>query len=437
MELKTHVPSFTFTKKGYDRMQVDEYVGTLAEDLEQMETLRDQNRRLQAHVSRLNCRIKDLEERLTTDAPKSGVVLGERISILLRTAEDTAAETVSRAEAQAASVLAQANAKMADADEMVRAAIARGESQARSLEAAARGQAQEIIAEAEALAAARTRQIEQWTEETISRTRAEEARLLREQEDMKRAARAELQDLADQRDAVADSLAELREVLGQALGLVARPEPAVEDAAVSVEQHQLVESAEHAAAVAPAPGGVAGAEVAGDEPDRDDSAADEAAGHEAARGQVAADDLAADHAAGEHVSPEDDSVQALRWLDPADTNPGEEPAAVLVNDAEDRAGATSGDEGDDDQDDQAISGEDDFYPRLDDGPDDEADERLGGGPAEAIDLCEHTGEMEAVIVPSLYDDDSPEMAELDAKIDAWVSDPEPVDPTAPKHFRRY
>jgi cell division septum initiation protein DivIVA len=406
VELKTHVPSFTFTKKGYDRMQVDEYVGTLAEDLEQMETLRDQNRRLQAHVSRLNCRIKDLEERLSTDTPKSGVVLGERISILLRTAEDTAAETVSRAEAQAASVLAQANAKMADADEMVRAAIARGESQARSLEAAARGQAQEIIAEAEALAAARTRQIEQWTEETISRTRAEEARLLREQEEMKRTARAELQDLADQRDSVAVSLSELREVLGQALGLVARPEPAVEEAAVSLEVADAVQA------------------VGPEDADTDNA-------------QASTDEASAAPVPTDEISPEDVSAEAPEWLDGADTvDSDDEPAAVLVNDAEDRAGQDWAGGDDEEEGERAISGEDDFYPRQGDEGGDEVDGPVGEAPVEAIDLCDRTGEMEAVVVHSLYDDDSPEMAELDAKIDAWVSDPEPVDPGAPKHFRR-
>ena len=355
MELKTHVPSFTFSKRGYDRMQVDEFVGTMAEDLEQMEALRDQNRRLQAHVSRLNCRVKDLEERLSTDAPKTGVALGERIAILLRTAEEAAAETMARAEHEASSLTAQANAKMMEADDMVRAAVARSEAQARGIEAAARGQAQEIIAEAEALAAARTRQIEQWTEETISRTRAEEARLLREQEEMKRAARAELQELADQRDAAAAALGDLREMLGVALGLITLPEPAQ-------------------------------AEV-----------------EEPAVGEVT-----------EPIAAEDDSdIEAE----------ADEPVALAAGEpAEEADGA---------EEEQEISGEDDFYPRLVDQDDDDTGEH------DAIELRDdRTGEMEAVIFEASPYDGSPEMAELDAKFDAWVSEVDPAEADAPRHFRR-
>lgn len=231
MESKTNAPSFTVSLRGYDRMEVDEYLDSLAEALGQVEEAEDRNRAMQAHVDRLNARIADLEEKIGNDVPRTGAVLAERIAILLRSAEETAADTIGRAEAAAAAMLDKAHEEVASAEDQARGAIARGDEQARRIEAAARAEAAEIVAEAEARASARTRQIEQWAEQVISHTRAEEARLLAEQKeqreraeselkDRKEKAEAELQALADQRDAVAETIAGLRESLGQALGLV-------------------------------------------------------------------------------------------------------------------------------------------------------------------------------------------------------------------------
>jgi hypothetical protein len=117
----------------------------------------------------------------------------------------------------------QAQQEAGAADDRARGAIQRGEEEARRIETAARAEAAEIIAEAESRAATRTRQIEQWAEQVVSHTRAEEARMLREQQEKRNAALAELAGLREQRDAVAATLADLRETLGQALGLVVPP----------------------------------------------------------------------------------------------------------------------------------------------------------------------------------------------------------------------
>ncbi len=220
MESKTNVPSFTVSLRGYDRMEVDEYLDSLAEALGQVEEAEDRNRAMQAHIERLNTRIADLEERISKDVPRTGAVLGERIAILLRGAEETAADTIGRAEATAAGMIEKAREEVASAEDQARGAIARGEEQARRIEAAARAEAAEIVAEAEARATARTRQIEQWAEQVISHTRAEEARMLAEQKEKRERGEAELRALAEQRDAVAATIAGLRESLGQALGLV-------------------------------------------------------------------------------------------------------------------------------------------------------------------------------------------------------------------------
>ena len=183
METKTTAPSFTVSLRGYDRMEVDEYLDSLAEALGQVELAEQRSLSLQAEVDRQKARISDLERRINSEAPRNGVVLGERIAILLRTAEETASDTLERADQEA-----------------------------RQTEATAEAKASAIIADAERRATARTRQIEQWADQVISQTRFEEARIL-----------TELKSLADQRDSVAANITELRESLASALGVVGPP----------------------------------------------------------------------------------------------------------------------------------------------------------------------------------------------------------------------
>jgi len=219
METKTQAPSFTVSLRGYDREEVDEYLDSLAEALGQVEEAEEHSRRLQSHVAKCNARIRELEDRIRSDTPKSGAALGERIGLLLTAAEETAADTVSQAETNAARIVAAAEARAAEAEELMRNATCRADEQARRIETVARGEAAEIVAEAEARAAARTRQIEQWAEQVISHTRAEEARLYLEQQNAREAATAALASLAEQRAAAASTLIDLREAIGRAVGL--------------------------------------------------------------------------------------------------------------------------------------------------------------------------------------------------------------------------
>ena len=206
METKTQAPSFTVSLRGYDREEVDEYLDSLAEALAQVEEAEEHSRRLQAHVARCNTRIKELEDKIRTDTPRTGAALGERIGILLHQAEEAAADVVARAEADASRTVAAAEARATEAEELMQSATVRAEEQARRIETVAKGEAAEIVAEAEARAAARTRQIEQWAEQVISHTRAEEARMFVEQQKAKEAAQAELRTLADQRRTAAATL---------------------------------------------------------------------------------------------------------------------------------------------------------------------------------------------------------------------------------------
>jgi DivIVA domain-containing protein len=264
METKTQSPSFTVSLRGYDREEVDQYIDTLAEALEQVDDSAEHNRRLQSHINRLNARIKDLEDRINSEAPRTGVVVGERIGILLRQAEDAATETLTRSEAAAAEILADADAKHEEAKGALRAALSQGEEHARRIESAARAEAAEIVAEAEARASARTRQIEQWAEQVISHTRAEEARMLREQQDLKKNAKADLEALTARQEDAARVLTELRDSLAQALGLIEMsPADEPEDEIVAEPEaaaKPAVEASSLTAVESPAGGG----ELAGD-----------------------------------------------------------------------------------------------------------------------------------------------------------------------------
>jgi DivIVA domain-containing protein len=215
MQTHSHSPSFNVSLRGYDREEVDEYLDSLAEALDHIEEAEAQNTRLQNHINRMNLRIKELENQLMDCAPRSGVVVGDRVGSILREAEEAAGE-----------IVRAASEKAAEADGLVSSAVARGEEEARKIVASARADAHEIVTEAEGRATARTRQIEQWAEQVISHARAEEARMLRDQQERRAAAALELETLAEQRRGAASTLTALWETLGGALGLVESPEPA-------------------------------------------------------------------------------------------------------------------------------------------------------------------------------------------------------------------
>jgi len=245
METKTHNPSFTVSLRGYDREEVDEYLDSLAEALEQVDSAEQHTRQLQSHINRLNGRIRELEDKLSSEKPRSGLAVGERIGILLRQAEETAEETVMRAETRAAEIVTAAEQRAENAEQMVRSATSRAEEQARRIEAAARAEASDIIAEADSRATARTRQIEQWAEQVISHTRAEEARMLADQKNTRETFDAEMAKLATERMAAHRTLSDLREALGAALGIIpvqTEEAPATEtsEAVADVDEEETV-----------------------------------------------------------------------------------------------------------------------------------------------------------------------------------------------------
>jgi hypothetical protein len=212
-------------------------------------------------VARCNTRIKELEDKIRTDTPRTGAALGERIGILLHQAEEAAADVVARAEADASRTVAAAEARVAEAEELMESATTRAEDQARRIETVAKGEAAEIVAEAEARAAARTRQIEQWAEQVISHTRAEEARMFVEQQKAKEVAATELRSLAEQRRTAAATLLSVREAIGRAVGLIDdKEEPSTEPEASLLDEQEQDKEPEPAVAEA-RPSGHAAADM--------------------------------------------------------------------------------------------------------------------------------------------------------------------------------
>jgi DivIVA domain-containing protein len=418
MESKTTAPSFTVSLRGYDRMEVDEYLDSLAEAMGQVEVAEDRNRGLQAHIEQLTARIADLEERIRSDVPRTGAVLGERISLILRAAEEAATDTINRAEAAAAEMTEKAREEVAQAEDQARGAIVRGEEQARRIESSARAEAAEIIAEAESRASARTRQIEQWAEQVVSHTRAEEARMLAEQQDKRERGEAELRALAAQRDAVAATIGALREQLGQALGLVGTGQ-ALTVAAAAIGSEMTTPGQETAAAAdgsAPVP--IDGSDDPADAGDPADSdvAADIVHVHDQDADDPSGAGPAVDDAVTEDGGPHDG------------TQTGAFDAEALESGAfgAEAFGAETFDDADADAADDEMPWPAAFRPvdEPETEAEAEADDRAGARADDPAD-ADATGEIE------LRGGDGAEKDDFDMKFDAWVSQA-----GGPRHFKR-
>ena len=104
METKTNAPSSPSACAGTPWRRWTSISTRSAEALGQADEAEEQTRRLQAHVA-CNARIKELEDRIRADTPRSGIALGERIGVLLHEAEEAASDTVAEADAEAAGIV--------------------------------------------------------------------------------------------------------------------------------------------------------------------------------------------------------------------------------------------------------------------------------------------------------------------------------------------
>jgi vacuolar-type H+-ATPase subunit I/STV1 len=185
-------PEFTTSIRGYDRIQVDDYVDTLREWLDtataRMQSAEGEVIQLREQVGRLRQQATELESEANQHPPRSLAAAGDRIARILALSEEGAAAVQVDAEAAANELLARAQR---DADERSRASLAR-QAEIEAWVAQATGQVEQIVgqaeqraamaaaqvtSEADARAAAHLAQAEQRATELVQQAQAEAARI--------------------------------------------------------------------------------------------------------------------------------------------------------------------------------------------------------------------------------------------------------------------
>lgn len=198
--------AFAVTVRGYDRAQVDEYVDTLREWLDnattRMETAESESARLGEQVLLLRTRVAQLERQLNDTPPRSIAALGDRVTQILRLAEEGAVTVQADAEAEAVAILGKARQEAGD---LIREAQGhRAESE--MLLAGARHQAAEVIEAAEGRAAEAAARL-------LDEAEAQRKHILAQLEKKEGDLRVEVERLVSERDGVRDGLTRLRESL--------------------------------------------------------------------------------------------------------------------------------------------------------------------------------------------------------------------------------
>jgi cell division septum initiation protein DivIVA len=236
-------PQFAVTVRGYDRVQVEDYVDTLREWLAnatlRMEAAETDNIQLREQVALLRTRLNQLDHQLSDGPPRTLAAMGERVTRILEMAEEASASAQADAEAEAVAIVGRARQEAAD---VVRSAqgrhaemeafIAGASDQAAAVLAAAEAQAQEsanrLLAEAETRAASREAQAAERARGVVAGAEAERLRVLTQLEDEQAVLRVELLRLAVERDELRDGLTRLRESLHRTLADLpgAAPPPA-------------------------------------------------------------------------------------------------------------------------------------------------------------------------------------------------------------------
>jgi DivIVA domain-containing protein len=220
--------AFAVTVRGYDRAQVDEYVDTLREWLDnavtRMEAAESESGRLGQQVLLLRTRVAQLERQLNDSPPRSIAALGDRVTQILRLAEEGAVTVQADAEAEAIAILGRARQEAGD---LIRDGQAR-RSEMETFAAGARQQATEvleqaegrateaadrILGDAEARAVEREAQAVQRARGVIADAEGQRKHILAQLEKKELDLRVEVERLVSERDGVRDGLSRLRESL--------------------------------------------------------------------------------------------------------------------------------------------------------------------------------------------------------------------------------
>lgn len=237
-------PEFTTSLRGYDRIQVDDYVDTLREWLDaataRMQAAEADASQLRDQSMRLRQRLAELEADAGQEPPRSLNALGDRVARILALAEEGAQAVQASAEAAAAELVTQAQH---DAEETIRSTRARqveieawlsqttrqaDQLVAQAEERAALAAAQ-LTSDAETKAAATAAVADQRARQTIAQAeaeaaglteaaQAERARTLQELAAKREELTGHIRSLEAQRDEVLAALTGLRESLHRTIG---------------------------------------------------------------------------------------------------------------------------------------------------------------------------------------------------------------------------
>lgn len=235
-------PRFTLALRGYDKDEVDDYLEALTmhagEVDEALQLEQERARHLDAQLAALHNRVAELEGALRDDMPHTARALGERVTTILSEAEAGAVDTLAQARAQAELLLAEARDEAEtlrrqaamyanQANETLAGAQREAQAVAERMESEARSRASAITAEAEGRARRRHEQIEAWAQEVITRTQAEQARLVEEFLAIRRRHEAEVGELVGRRDETVATLQALQAALARAVERSVTSRPAM------------------------------------------------------------------------------------------------------------------------------------------------------------------------------------------------------------------
>lgn len=206
----TEGPEFALAVRGYDRAQVDDYLGRLHEWLleAQARTTRAEEEAAAARQAAEDVRrqMADVEERGFASTPESIQALGDRVGKILQAAFDAAEDMRATAQAEIDQSLADADAR---AKETLAEAKRRSKELARTADARM-AEADKRLAESEQEAAARITAL-------LDDAHAEAGRIRQEAQGELMAAQAALDDLRQRRSKALEELNRLTRYLSVAL----------------------------------------------------------------------------------------------------------------------------------------------------------------------------------------------------------------------------
>ena len=217
-ETPTPAPKFATVVRGYDRLQVDDYVEHLHRWIEQADYRAQQCEvaatRANSEADQLRRRLASVDAGTLTATPESMKALGDRVGSIMQSSFHAAKELHRRGEDE---IRARASAAEETAAQIISEATMRAEELSRAAEDLF-AQAQEALASAAAAAGrevedAKTRGASEG-EELLERARTEARDLARRSAEEEQVRREHLQALEDHRQRIMEEIGVLHERLG-------------------------------------------------------------------------------------------------------------------------------------------------------------------------------------------------------------------------------